>query len=568
MIQNNISSLSNDAFNIFDFTEYSKRVLKIKDKEAKIIPFEMKASQKKLDEVFERQMREGRPIRIIILKARQMGFSTYAEGRLFHKTATTPNYKSGIITHKDEATANLFNMTKRFYDNLPSYLKPEIRASNAKELIFNKKDGTGLDSSIKCMTAGATAVGRSDTFQAIHGSEVAFWQGDAIGTLQGLMQSIPNKPNTMIILESTANGFNFFKDLVDKASLPHNHPDWNGFELVFFGWNEEPDYRLRYTNFKLTAEEVYLKSKYKLDNEQIAWRRYAITNLCFGDINIFHQEYPINPEEAFIATGRTVFDKGLVIERIREVYEPKKSLYFEYKSDNSEITDIKIIEKPKDDVDGIVKIWEEPKEYVPYVIGVDTADGGKDQLVAQVIDNTTGGQVASMVLIGDLDFFTMQLYCLGMYYNQALIGIESNLTTYPIKKLEELNYPNQYVREKIDGYSGKLIQAYGFKTTVSSKTLIISQMQRNFRDDPQLIVDIDTLKEMLTFVEKDGKKEAEAGYYDDRVMAMAIAIHLFLSDQQTHEADIKIESGIKKDDKFGYDDDIFNDNGGKYLQWD
>lgn len=566
---NNIQQINPEAFDIFDFKEYSERVLKIRDKKAQLVSFKMKTSQKKLDAVIEKQMKEGKPVRVIILKARQMGFSTYTEGRLFHRTITTPNYKTGIITHKDDATTNLFNMTKRFYDNLPQFLKPEIKASNSKELIFNKKDGSGLDSSVKCMTAGAKVVGRSDTFQAIHGSEVAFWEGDAIGTLQGLMQSIPNEPNTMIILESTANGFNFFKDLVDKASLPHNDPRWNGFELVFFGWNEEPEYRIRYTNFKLTPEEIYLKSKYRLDNEQIAWRRYAISNLCFGDINMFHQEYPINPEEAFIATGRTVFNKTIVIERIQEVFEPKKRLFFEYVLKDNEIRDIEVVQKNINDSDGLVKIWEEPKEYIPYVIGVDTADGGGDQLVAHVLDNTTGKQVASMVDIGNLDFFTLQLYCLGMYYNIALIGIETNLTTYPTKKLEELNYPNQYVRERLDSYNGKTMQTYGFKTTVATKTLIISQMQQFFREHPEMIVDIDTLKEMLTFVEKDGKKAAENGYYDDRVMAMAIAIHLFLSDQQEHIPKKEIESGIKKKDVFDYDDDIFDENGkGGYLTWD
>ena len=145
--------------------KYIEEYIKIRDKESKIIDFKLNTPQQKLYDIIKKQKNQGKPVRIIILKARQMGFSTLTEAIIFKDTATKSNVNSGIITHKEDATTNLFNMSKRMYDNLPVPLQPEIRNSNAKELLFNRKDGTGLGSKIKCMTAGSGGVGRSDTFQ-------------------------------------------------------------------------------------------------------------------------------------------------------------------------------------------------------------------------------------------------------------------------------------------------------------------------------------------------------------------------------------------------------------------
>ena len=294
-------------FDIFNFREYAENCLKIRNKNAELVPFKLNAAQLKLDNLIERLQKEKKPVRIVILKARQMGFSTYTEARIIYRAVTERNFKCGIITHREDATTNLFNMSKRYYDNLPQALKPEIKASNAKELIFNNKQGTGLDSSIKCMTAGASGVGRSDTYNAIHESELAFWEGNPKEIMVGLTQAVPNSPNSMIIIESTANGYNFFKEIWDKANA--NDDEWNGYYPIFFPWYDEPSYRMKYNGFTLTKEEIELKVRFKLDNEQIAWRRYTINNTCFGDVEQFHQEYPSYPEEAFISTGRTVFNK-------------------------------------------------------------------------------------------------------------------------------------------------------------------------------------------------------------------------------------------------------------------
>ena len=559
---------NNVVFNIFDFKEYSQRCLVIRDKNSNLVPFKLNPAQKKLDALFEELEKNSLPIRIIILKARQMGFSTYTEGRILHRTATRKNVKSGIITHKDDATNNLFNMSKRYYDNLPSMLKPTIKASNSKELIFNTKDGKGLDSSIKCMTAGASGVGRSDTYNNLHISELAFWEGNAKETMSGLVQSVPNTPDSMIIIESTANGYNFFKELWDGANKTGS--EWNGYHPIFFAWFEHPEYRIRYDGFELTEEEIKLKLRYDLDNEQIAWRRYTINNTCFGDIDMFHQEFPSTPEEAFISTGRTIFNKNQVIDAITYLTKNPlkyKKIYFEYDYDGVEIDTIKVFETKESSL-AVATIYEEPKDFYPYVIGVDTALDGEDYAVAQVIDNTNGHQVAIMRLKCDEDFFTFNLYCLGKYYNNALIGIETNLTTYPIKKLTELGYDNQYVRQREDTYTEKLQMAYGFRTTSQTKEIITSNYKRIFREDIKCVVDLETLQEMLVFVRfENGSTGAMQGYHDDCVISMAIGLYLFMSDQQDHEPSAKHETGITYEKHWFFKDDT-KKKGDKYLEWD
>ena len=227
--------------------KYIENYIKIRNKKGSIVNFKLNAPQQKLYDVIKQQKKDKKPVRVIILKARQMGFSTLTESILFKDTVTKFNRRTGIITHLDTATTNLFNMSKLMLDNLPNELKPSIKNSNAKELIFDNDEGTGLKSKIKCMTAGTSGVGRSDTFDNLHLSELAFWQGDVTATLTGLFQAVPNLPDTMIIIESTANGYEKFKELWDQAVAGESD-----FYPLFVAWHELPEYSMPYSGFKLT----------------------------------------------------------------------------------------------------------------------------------------------------------------------------------------------------------------------------------------------------------------------------------------------------------------------------
>lgn len=509
---------------------YIESYLKIKTKDSRIVSFRLNSAQIRLYQLIDRLKKEGKPIRIIILKARQMGFSTLTEGMIYFNTATKKNVNSLIITHKDEATTNLFNMSKLFQDHNP--VRPMMKNSNAKELIFDnpsrneadRKLHPGLNSKIKCTTAGGKGVGRSDTLANIHASELAFWPGDILDTLTGLLQSVPSLPGTMIIIESTANGFNFFKKLWDDAVA-----GLNDFVPFFAAWHEMPEYRMGYHGEKLTEEEEGLKKTFGLDNEQIMWRRWCIKNNCGGDIEKFHQEYPATPEEAFIATGTGVFDNRAIIIRLRMIGEeaaPRRGR-FTYEEERQGLDRI-ILKKRKfqEDERGEILIFKEPEKGRPYTLGGDTAGEGSDYFTGQVIDNITGEQVARLRWQRcDEDDYAKQIYCLGRYYNDALAALEVNYSTHPQKVLEYLQYPNMYVREVLDTYAGKMRQSFGFATTSLTRPVMIARMVEYVRDCIHLIHDEDTLRECLTFIRNEaGRPEAEQGEHDDLIMAFCIAL--------------------------------------------
>lgn len=500
--------------------KYIETYLKIRDKEGNIIDLILNEPQTKLYNAIKEQKLNKKPVRIIILKARQLGFSTAVEAILFKETATKFNVNTGIITHQDEATTNLFNMSKRMYDFLPQEMKPSLKASNAKELVFDNDKGTGLKSKFKCMTAGGKGVGRSDTYTNLHISEYAFWPGDKKATLVGLLQSVPNAPNTMVIIESTANGYEDFKDIWDRAKRGEND-----FYPLFVGWNELKSYSMRYTGFTLTEEEKNLKEQYNLTNEQLEWRRWCIKNNCGGDIELFKQEYPITPEEAFISTGTCFFNKEIVINRINEIErnKPLKQGYFSYQLEYNKIDNIEWINDSK----GYIKIFKDVEEGHPYVLGGDTAGEGSDNFTGLVIDNSNGVQVATLKKQLDEDEYSRQMYCLGMYYNKALIGIENNYSTYPTKKLQEYDYPKMYIREIEDNIAEKVVDKFGFVTNKATRPIILSILKEVFRDNIKWINDIDILKEALVFVRNDkGRPEAQIGEHDDLIMGLAITYYI------------------------------------------
>lgn len=571
---------------IINTKKYIEEFLKIKTKDSEIIPFKLNKPQLKLYDLLKRQSEAGKPQRVIILKARQMGFSTLTEAILFKRTATKANVNSGIIAHKDDATTNLFNMSKLFLEELPEQLKPKTKASNAKEIIFDDREGNGLRSKVKCMTAGGDGIGRSDTFQNLHLSEVSSWT-HAKEILDGLLQAVPNKPNTLIIIESTAKGYDYFKELWDKACDGEND-----FEPLFCAWWELDEYRLPCGELELTEEEQELKALYNLDNEQIAWRRWCIRNNCGNDVNTFKQEYPSCPEEAFLASGECIFDKDIIVSQIehnRPLISGWKRGEFEYKKTihpvrnekgevvaiDKKISDIKFFEKEN----GLITIHEEPSvrrntdnEIIAkrrYTIGGDTAGLGLDYYTAKVVADDTQETVATLRKQRiDEDKFADQVYCLGKYYHDALIGLETNYSYAPTKELVELDYPNLYQRKRFETTTREIQKVFGFETSRLTKPIILQSLVTTMREKPTAECDIATLKEMLTFVRKEnGKQEAQEGYHDDLVMAKAIANYISIEEgdvnwikvEPVHKPKSRLEKFFEENEE-DEDDEV-------YVEW-
>ena len=225
--------------------------------------------------------------------------------------------------------------------------------------------------------------------------------------------------------------------------------------------------------------------------------------------------------------GKTIFDAQKVSERIAYLRgrKPLKEGFFVYEYVGEKVVDdsIKWINEPG----GYISVYEKPQKGYPYVIGGDTAGEGSDSFTGQVLNNVSGKQVATLKHQFDEDLYAKQMYCLGRYYNNALLGIETNYSTYPVKELARLGYPSQFMRETEDSITHKLKKVFGFQTTKLTRPVAISGLVELVREHTELFSDIATLEEMLTFVRNEqGKAEAQEGKHDDLIMGLAIAYYV------------------------------------------
>lgn len=503
--------------------KYIENELYIKTKDSKLKKLKFNEPQEIIYNAIKEQAEEGKPIRLIILKARQQGSSTLTGAIIFKRTATKFNVNSAVVAHDNESTSKLFAMYKLFYERLPKELQPSLKANNAQILEFDRQDGSGLKSQIRCMTAGTSGVGRGSTIHNLHLSEFAFWSGDKLETYAGLVQAVPNTPNTMVVIESTANGYEQFQELWQRAVNGEND-----FKPVFIPWFALSEYRISTEPLEHTSDEKLLIKNFGLTDEQLAWRRWCIDNNCGGDLNKFKQEYPSTPQEAFISTGECYFNTQDIVDRETSLrgIDPVKTGYFAYNKTNDKygnvfIGGIRFIE----DKNGYIEIFISPVDKRSYSLGADTAGEGSDNSVAQVIDIDTLQQVAKIKKekITE-DDYAEQLYCLGSYYNNSLIGVETNFNGYVVTLLQKMGYKNLYQRETVDKIYNTITKHYGFKTTAATRPYILSELRIIFKENTSVINSLNTLSEMRTFiVNKNGRPEAMVGKHDDEVMALAIA---------------------------------------------
>jgi phage terminase large subunit len=232
--------------------------------------------------------------------------------------------------------------------------------------------------------------------------------------------------------------------------------------------------------------------------------------------------------------GRTIFPAQTVQERLIALrkLKPLRKGFFSYNYVHEKIQDetIKFID---DFETGYIQIFEDVQYGYPYVGGGDTSGEGSDWFTGQFLNNVTGVHVAALRHQFDEDLYAKQMYCLGKYYNYALIGIETNFSTYPVKELERLGYFNMFVREVEDSITQKTEKRYGFQTNKLTRPLVIAALVTIVREHPEYMNDITTLEEMLTFVRNErGKPEAQKGAHDDTIMGLAIAY--YIRPQQTN----------------------------------
>lgn len=290
-----------------DFCVYAPKALRVLTKKGSIEPFTLNRAQRYIHERLEQQRAEKGWVRAIVLKARQMGASTYIEGRFYWRITGEFGKRAFIMTHSDDATENLFNMTKRYNDNCPPAYRPHTKIENAKELYFNR-----LDSRYSVATAGGRAAGRSAAAQMLHGSEVAFWP-KAEANMAGIGQVIPLVDDTEIILESTANGIgNYFHQTCLDAMA-----GVSDYIFIFTPWFWDDTYRRLDCprNIEWTEEELEYQLTFGLDDQQMYFRRMKIKDDFKGDSTLFDQEYPATPEMAFLAGTKDSLISPLIVQR-------------------------------------------------------------------------------------------------------------------------------------------------------------------------------------------------------------------------------------------------------------
>lgn len=521
-----------------DDEHWLKYYVKIVNKDGNQVPFVLNPIQKKIEDKIKELESQGKPARIIVLKARQEGVSTYTQAKFLCRTVKNKNRNALVVAHRDDSTNAIFDKAKYSNSCLPDHIKPLQRASNARELIFDtpvthKGKGQGLNSKIKVQTAGSDGIGRSDTYHYIHLSEFAFYSGDPLKALSGINSSVPSVVGTIVIIESTANGNNSFKTLWDLAESGEND-----YIPMFFSWFDYPDYQMPVTEEErieimssLNEYEQGLVDNYELPAERIKWYRWKLKNDCNGDKDLMKQENPSHSKEPFLSTGRPFFDNEKVsmrIEQLKKQYKikpPRRGYFiFEWNDPDSKdkIKDSSI--RFADSPNGYIYIYEEPKSGHPFVFGGDTALGGEDSFGGVGLDNSTGKRVATLHGKMAIDTYTHQMYCLGKYYNNALISIEVNADLFPVAELDRLKYHNQYKRETIDEIYHKKQYKHGFKTDGNSRPYMLSLEVVLVRDNIDLFTHIGFLSECLTFViDKNGRPDAESGKHDDLIMSDAIA---------------------------------------------
>ncbi len=498
-------------------------VFVVVDKKQKTMPFFFNEVQKdfiaRLNKAIEDYNAGVIPeISLLVLKGRQQGFTTLVTAYQLCLSILNQNFQGYTLADKNSNAEAIFQNKAKFpYSQLPQVLKPTEKFNNRKQLLFSK-----INSSWAVDTASKD-VGRSRTVNFLHGSECAMWK-DGIANVQAAIGEALTQ-NCIKIYESTAKGFNDYEKMWSSGAHIN----------CFYEWWRTPEYYIPF--FSKHDKAAFLE---KVDKrKEWIWERLRWLRDCIGlrpeqlfwywnkydkyiDKNLIRQEYPCSPREAFLLSGKNVFDPEILTQRLSQIPKPLKTGYFAYDYDGLKITNIRWV----NDRGGYIKLYQVPGSpcITQYCIGGDTAGDGSDYYTGHVLDARTGGQVAKLKHQFDPDQYTKQMYCLGMYYKQALIGIEANFDSYPIMELQRLGYPSQYVREVQDSYTHKTEKRFGFKTTSLTRPTAISRLIEVVREHPDSINDRETIEELLTITRNEkGRIEAPEGGHDDEMMGLAIA---------------------------------------------
>ncbi|MCP4527477.1 MAG: hypothetical protein GY833_16410 [Aestuariibacter sp.] len=573
-----LRQLGQTTFNEFRMVLES---LHIRDKNFKVIPFRLNSSQIKIAKAIHKMAVDGKPIRIVLLKARQFGGSTLVEALQYLMSRAIEGTQFRVVSNDAGGARHLYGMFSLFWAE--DKLQRELRYTKTG---LEYKDCGGrvhVDSGYK------SELGRGFTLYGLHLSEIAFWR-DAERSCLSLMQTVPDKPGTMIIFESTANGVgDFFYDLWHRSG--------DDFVRVFVGWWEHEEYRTPFKDKKaredfalsLTPAEQKIGKAYDLSMEQLHWRRQTIANKCNGDIDQFKQEYPANADEAFLHSGRNVF-AGSILDYVKRRVMRYESLGRVWRG---ELTINRSLERP-DEFDhrfmstngGRLTVFEKPVEDHFYAIGVDVAEGievdnptkhgsarDSDNSAITVVDyggytvkpgtiphklgwkrgeEAPAHEVLSWYGKCEPDELAYLLFVIANRYNKANVGIERNnhgLTTIDhFTKI--LKYPSAYCIKSFDfdNPKGNRRNAkIGWTTTKVTRPIMFDKLVSEVRDDNIWMLSDEFVKEGSTFIiDKNGKMISQLGYKDDKLVSAALALQVMNRMPKRKSVQDRLEDGDKQ----------------------
>jgi len=499
--------------------------LTIKSKEAKLehldLDGEFAWAQRMFIREVERQYNEGKPIRIIVLKARQLGISTATEGLLFNWCFLFPGTNALVLSKDRENSETIFEMAKLMWDQWPLRAFFSTTRASARRLSWAE-----TLSNFRVATAKGTQVGRGSTIRAVHGSEVAFWE-NADELMPPLNEAVPMSPGTIIILESTANGVGgFFYDTWMAAERGESD-----YVPMFFAWNKHPEYRVKRHNITprmLTPRERDMMERYDVDLEQVAWRRRKIRTNNWSEEK-FDEEYPISPEVAFLSTGRNVFP----LDALADCYFPPGNTGDDGQTvgcSTGRLMNVNGTLKFHMDRAGELKVYKTPAraEPIEYVVAADPSrslDG--DPCCIQVLRRDNFEQVAVWRGWATHNEFAEHIADLAAWYNEALVNCEmegGGLGV--IGVLQHLRVPNLWRWRMADRPLHKRGNVFGWSTNSKSKGWMMGQLIHYVSNRNLVIHDPVTYREMREYINIDGFEMGPASNdgHDDTVMALGIGV--------------------------------------------
>ena len=452
-------------------------LLRVRGKDGRLHPLKANAAQRE----YERRRGAGN----IVLKARQMGLTTWVAGRFLLKTITQPGTLTLLVAHTQEAAEEILRIVHRFVEHLPAGVRAgalSTSKSSVRQIVFPK-----IDSEYRVESAADRNAGRGLTFQNLHCSEVSRWGEDAAEVLAGLRAGLA--PQGEQVLESTPNGAEgcFYEQWRRAQEI--------GLVRHFFPWWMEERYRAApVEEASLTVEEMELMTRpgVGLDLAQVGYRR----GLRAGLQGLARQEYVEDAETCFLVSGESYFELEAIEKRLKTVPEPVDRRY-----------------------NGRLQVWLEPQPGRWYVVAVDPAGGGVegDCSAIQVLDLETGMQCAEFAgHVGGLELMELSRQIAWDYETAWLVVERNNHGAEQLGLLEQKGYKRIYCGAD---------KQRGFLTTSVSRPAMVARMSLALVETPGIFHSRQLLAECRSFVRlRHGGLGARSGAYDDRVMAMAIGL--------------------------------------------